>query len=250
MTVLHITASFDFAADDLHIHHATKGKALRLAESFENEYVALSLHGEYDEASSRFTAWSVETSDSLVCTGDKVPDLADVLIACQDLDLDPEAGAEPEEEEKVAATVVRELYKKLYKEASSTGRSCGDWLAEWLSVETLDDDGKFVVEDFDYILTANKVPMDGAWARLPLSGQKGWVGRYRMNGRQALEKAICLNGRVWNALGNEEQVPGDALATLRAKHAKWLAKQHKAAKAAADAVKEAVEGTEPETTDA
>ncbi len=121
-----------------------------------------------------------------------------------------------------SGNVVPEKYKTEYK-ARGNAAHCGDWLAIWL-------DGKFEIRDpaekkpifdadgFTEFLVANDVDMTGKWINLPTSGQKGWAGRYRMNGRQKLEKVVAVRGTVkWQ--GKDVKVPKPDLAILRRKHA-------------------------------
>lgn len=225
--------------EGVRVHHATIAKATKLAAMFAAEYPALSLSAETNEVA--VVAWNVhhhEREEALV-SGPKVPDLADVLDACEDEGLDPEDGPEAEEEEapKASGSVVPETYRRLYREASSNGQTCGDWLAEWLVLETHGQHG-LVVEDLTAIFVANDLDLSKGWGLLPTSGQKGWVGRYRMNGRQVLEKVVAKRGLVRQANGDAVFPPQDFLDTLRAKHSKWLAKEAKlleAAKATAGA---------------
>jgi hypothetical protein len=48
-----------------------------------------------------------------------------------------------------------------------------------------------------------------------------------MNGRQVLEKTVAKTGIVKDAQGTAVTPPEDFLATMRSKHAKWLAKEAK-----------------------
>jgi len=246
-TVAAITAS--------QLHHARLKKATKLAGILDAEYPAITLQTKRDEHG-RVTGWfathtateTLERTDTeendaheeaitrtSIYEGDKVPELADLLEVCEEKGLDPESGAD--EEEARSGSIVPEQYRKRYHESSSNGQSCGDWLAEWLTDQTWSAVNGLMVEDFTAVLNANGVDMTRPWARLPESGQNGWRGRYRMNGRQSLEKHVALNGYVYTAQGEEVEVPSDALAVLRERHAKWIAKQEKA-QAAADSLTE------------
>ena len=221
------------------IHHATRTKAEKLASILAAEYPVLSLHPSYNEDESAITGWTVlatmpdEEEATTIYVGAKVPDLADVLDACEDAEIDPETEVEDEEEEKSSGSVVPETYRARYREVSSNKQTCGDWLAERLVSDTHGIDG-FNVDDFTAILSANGVDMTAKWAQLPYSGQKGWIGRYRMNGRQVLEKTVALTGVYKDAHGNEVKPDADWLVSMESKHEKWLAKQRKEAKAALD----------------
>lgn len=219
------------------IHHATRAKAEKLSAILAAEYPVLSLHPAYNEDETAVTTWAViatmpdEDETTTIYEGAKVPDLADVLEACDDAGIDPETEVTDDEESKTSGSVVPETYRAQYRAASSNGQTCGDWLAERLVADTHGIDG-FRVDDFTAILNANGVDMSAKWAQLPMSGQKGWIGRYRMNGRQVLEKIVALRQTYIDAMGNEITPPPAWLLGMREKHSKWIAKQEKAAKAA------------------
>lgn len=222
------------------IHHATKAKAERLSDLLAAEYPVLSLRPIYEADGIKVTGFESVYTEQVERTGDdqpddvetvvlstkKVPELADIFAACEDLDLDPEA-IEPEEE-RASGSVVDVIYRRQYKEASTTGQSCGDWLAEWL-VRALDAEGKLDEWCFTGILSNNGVDLTAKWAQVATGRSPGWKGRYRMNGRQALDKRVALTGKLFDEAGQEHEVPADFLATLRSKHAKWIAKMEKQA---------------------
>jgi hypothetical protein len=210
------------------VHHATRAKADKLAAMLAAEYPAISLGAEYTEDETAVTGYwanhvAADGTIEGLYEGDKVPDIATLLDACEDAGLDPEEGAE---EPKVSGSVVPETYRKRYQSASSNGQTCGDWLAEFLVSET-HTGGVFSHEAFTELLVSNNVDMTKRWAQLPVSGQQGWVGRYRMNGRQVLEKIVAKQGFVLDASGTRYDVPEAAMSILRDKHAKWLAKEAK-----------------------
>ena len=109
----------------------------------------------------------------------------------QPVDLDDEEGDEP-----VSRNVVKPRYRQLYKERGNPNH-CGDWLAAELDGLFTGSDGKFDHEAFTACLRANSVDFSGKWADLPISGQNGWVGRYRMNGRQKLERVVLATGKLF-----------------------------------------------------
>lgn len=115
-----------------------------------------------------------------------------------------EQGFDPAEGEKVHV-VVPEHYKRLYAERGDRNH-CGDWLAVFLAGKFAGVDGRFAWQPFQIFLEENGVDLVGKWASLPTSGQKGWEGRYRMNGRQKLERKILENG-VLVYKGDEVEVP-------------------------------------------
>ena len=220
------------------LHHATRAKAEKLSAILSAEYPILSIHALLNEDESKVVEWHVlatmpgEEEATTVLVSERVPGLAEVLEACEEADIDPETEVEAEEDgEKLSGSVVPEVYRARYREASSNGQTCGDWLAERLVADTHGADG-FRVDDFTTILQVNGIDLDNKWGRLPMSGQKGWVGRYRMNGRQVLEKVVAIRGTYIDHSG--EQITPDAgwLEAMRSKHAKWIAKEHKKAKEA------------------
>lgn len=210
------------------LHHARLKKALKLATAFAADWQALKLDYATNEDDSMVIGWKVTHTggedEITIYEGDELPGLAEVLETCQDLDLDPEEGAK---EEKHSGSVVGENYRLRYAEVSSNGQTCGDWLAETLVSWTHSVADGFDVDAFRALIGHNGVDQTAKWAKLPESGQKGWIGRYRMNGRQALEKIVALNGVIYDPNGHKHEVPADELAALRSKHAKWLAKQEK-----------------------
>ena len=247
MTTIQVSVSTHFADYGAKVHHATATKAFRLASVFAAEYPALTLEAEVDEAASRVTSWTVccavysddEPDATEILTSDKVPDLADVLEACEEAGVDPEAGVEEEEEPVVSGSVVPEVYRARYRAASSNGQTCGDWLAEWLVDQTTNPEtGNLSVPDLTAIFEANDLDMTATWAKLPTSGQKGWVGRYRMNGRQSLERQVAVSQKLYDGRATEVEVPEGEMALLRAKHAKLIAKLEKQAKADVGATEE------------
>jgi len=189
------------------------------------------------------TSWTDGADEDrvIVLTTKKVPEIADIFAACDDMDLDPEA-LEAEEEDRTSSSIVPEHFRKLYRENSSTGRSNGDWLAERLATDTLGAKDKFIVEYFTQVLENNGVDLSGKWAQARFNLANGGSGRYRMNGRQVMEKTVAKQGVYFDALQVEHEVPADFLATLRSKHAKWLEKEAKKDAAAEAAIKETVEG--------
>lgn len=231
-------------APGIRMHHATRAKATKLAATLLAEYPKLTLeaidgddidHEVYTNECGGFVVTHVDGEE--VYSGDKVPELAEILDTAIEMGLDLEAD---EEEEKPSGSVVPEEYRIQYKEKSSNGQTCGDWLAEFLVGQTHNAQG-FNVEDFTYILNRNDVDMTAKWAKLPESGQPGWIGRYRMNGRQVLERLVAERGWV-NGIADRFIVPEADMAILRTKHAKHLAKlERAAAKAEAEAAKAATE---------
>lgn len=211
------------------IHHATRAKAERLFDLLVAEYPVLSLGVSYNEDVSKVTGFFVaydvegEVSDApvTVLESPKVPELADIFAACEDMGLDPEAI---EAEEVVGGSVVPETYRAAYKAQKNTaGQTCGDWTAIWLEDVCHGEDG-FSIPAFEEVLRRNEVDQSGAWARLPESGQKGWIGRWRMNGRQQLEKVFAVTGVAIDADGGKTDLPEGELMALQRKHEKFLAK--------------------------
>ncbi len=220
-------------------HHATKAKAQRLADALAAEYPALSLVAVQD-GENPVEGWVVfhtaedgtETTVLTTTEPKAVPELVAVLEACEEEGVDPEEGYE---EPSVGGSVVREEYRARYKTASASGQTCGDWLAEFLTSHCWSFSDGFHAEAFQQVLDRNGVDQTRPWAKLPQSGQKGWVGRWRMNGRQALEKHVAVAGEVVDPNGNTHKLPKKEAAALREKHAKYVAKQEKLAAEATQA---------------
>lgn len=145
--------------------------------------------------------------------------LADILEAADAAGVDLDAE---EEEEAERSIVVPSKYKEAYALRGNRNH-CGDWIAATLHGKfdkVVDGALAFDTDAFTVFLLANGVEMTGKWAGLPTSGQKGWVGRFRMNGRQKLEQVVAKRGTL--ILGAEEiEVPAEDLAILRNKHPKW-----------------------------
>lgn len=213
------------------MHHATRGKAERLAEMLKAEYPALKLlavgDSEPGDDTVRLSAWIVVAGDEeMWWTTKTVPEIADVLEAAEEAGIDPEEGAENEEPE-ASGSIVKSAYRKVYSEVSSNKQTCGDWLAEQLVSDTTDGEGRMDIDALIFILEANGVDMNAKWAQARHNQSQGWKGRFRMSGRIVLEKLVALNG-VYH--GPEGAIKPDAewLADARTKHAKWIAKQEKA----------------------
>lgn len=125
-----------------------------------------------------------------------------------------DTGLEEEDgiDEEQTSVIVAPEYKQQYRERGNLNH-CGDWLAELLARECTVMVGKrerFSVETFQSIIRENKVDETGAWAKLPASGQPGWQGRYRMNGRQKLAVKIAQTGQLLIS-GSHAVVPRDWL---------------------------------------
>lgn len=153
--------------------------------------------------------------------------------------LNPEAAEPPADDSEAEAdeapvrVVVAAKYKVEYA-ARGNANHCGDWLALMLDgmFETVIVDGDkagslFNHEQYAAFLKLNGVEMVGKWADLPSSGQKGWQGRFRMNGRQKLEKAILTSGVLRLLDGREVAVDTDWALAMQAKRPslklEWLA---------------------------
>lgn len=237
-----MTKTIDATLADLNIHHATKAKARRLQATFEADYPVLTLsfvplagddsrvdywvveYDIHDEHAGEYDENALRTYDA----GVKVPELQDVLAFFDEQGLDPELGFE----EGPSGSIVDDHYRVQYREVSTTKRCNGDWLAEWLAEQTLSGKLELQMETLEAIFSANGLDLTAPWARAAETQSRGWQGRYRMNGRQVLERVVALNGYVKDAAGEQVKVPAPDLAILRGKHAKWIAKQEKATKEA------------------
>lgn len=144
--------------------------------------------------------------------------------------LEDAASKELSFEDERDYVVVPIRYKQLYKERGNPNH-CGDWLSIWMDgrFAKLVNEGEgtktvFDAVAFEMFLRENGVDMDGKWASLPTSGQKGWEGRYRMNGRQRLEKRMAHTGKLFHG-GAEITIDPDFLNTIVAKHPVKKAKE-------------------------
>ena len=111
-----------------------------------------------------------------------------------------------------SAGVVKAKYHQLYRERGNP-RHCGDWLAKTLD-GVFDNGGSFDADAYAEFLRANGVEMVGKWAALPASDQPGWKGRFRMNGRQKLQRRVLKTGvllRIIDGKTVEEEAPIDWL---------------------------------------
>ncbi len=135
--------------------------------------------------------------------------------------LDTKAEAE-EETPAAKRDLINSSYRAAYRERGNPNH-CGDWLANELAGTFVGKDGKFSPDAFTDCLIANGVEMDGKWAKLPTSGQSGWQGRYRMNGRQKLERKVLANGFLTIA-GVDVQAPIEWLDKMAGKLPKVVVK--------------------------
>jgi hypothetical protein len=224
---------------------ATRAKAEKLYTTLVAEYPRITFEAVVDgnDVCTGFAAtFGKDAEDEhTLYEGAKVPSLAVLLDTCAEEGLDPTLPEE-EDEPRVSGSVVPEVYRAKYRTESSTGRSNGDWLAEQLAMDTLNGDQTLMLDDFRAVLLNNGIAMTGKWAMLPETGGRGWQGRYRMNGRQVLEKQVTKAGVYYDTTGTAHTPSEEWLTTMRTKHAKWLAKEAKREAAATAAVKSAVEG--------
>lgn len=232
-------------APSIQMHHATRAKATKLATTFAAEYAQLTLEATTDsnDVLTGFRVVFAKDTDEEqeIYSGEKVPSLAVVLDTCAEEGIDP-TPTEEEDEPRASGSVVPESYRAKYRLESTTGRSNGDWLAEQLANDTLDGKGNLQLEDFRAVLSNNGVDQTGKWARLPESGGRGWQGRFRMNGRQVLEKLVTKAAIYVDPIGARHTPSAEWLETMQTKHAKWLTKEAKREAAATEAVKSTVEG--------
>lgn len=171
------------------------------------------------------TDWAIQHGDQQLGVGTRLADaLKEALDACEEQGLDPSVapeGEEADEDEPTGRVIVAARYKAEYA-ARGNPNHCGDWLAGFMdgmfTKGMIDGKPLFDHEGFAAFLVKNGVELTGKWAALPESGQKGWQGRYRMNGRQKLEKVIVERGSVIHPDGTEIKVPADFLGALAKRH--------------------------------
>lgn len=212
--------TFAQAGDFLHPKAKTALQAAEVQRHLASDYPALTLK-QADDMDPRFTlVFTDPTTDeatTVIEAQDDVPSLAECLEATTEAGFDPEAQ-EPEEE-KDTGTVVNPRYRAIYKERGDPNH-CGDWLALQLKDRfTVVTDGREVFDPDAFIdfLRENQVDLTGRWAELPNVGTRGWQGRFRMNGRQRLEKVVAHRGTLVID-GEAVDVPTEELERLRAKH--------------------------------
>lgn len=171
--------------------------------------------------------WAIilTADDANIGMADRLADaLKEALDYCEENEIDPSVapeGTEADDEEPSGRIIVAARYKAEYA-ARGNPNHCGDWLAGFMdgmfTKGMIDGKPLFDHDGFAAFLVRNGVELTGKWAALPVSGQKGWQGRYRMNGRQKLEKVIVERGSVIHPDGTEIKVPADFLGTLAKRH--------------------------------
>lgn len=236
MSIAEDTGIIGAQAADKHsnvsIGHASAKVALDaaiLARTLEAEYPAIGIEnatdkdGDPDHAAGLVLRATEDGTEIATYADGVIPGLAEVLDAAIEAGIDPEEGAE---DDTGPVVVVAPKYKQRYADGGHP-EHCGDWLAYQLegafATSSINEKGKaveaFDVEAFTGCLTDNGIALEGKWAALPTSGQPGWQGRYRMNGRQKLERQVAACGELV-LHGETIEVPEEALEVLRAKHPK------------------------------
>lgn len=237
--------------DTIAMHHATRAKAEKLQAMLAAEYPRLSLspvpaeESDRDDGKEDLASWDVivdsDDDNTILATEDKhVPEIADILDACAEQEIDPTASDEDDEDQRQSGSVVAETYRQAYRVQSSTGTTCGDWLAERLTADTTGADGKVNIADLTHIFETNGLDLRAKWANPAKSN--GWQGRYRMSGRLALEKRIALARVYRDHQGAVIHPHAEWLDANDKKHAKFLEKEAKRAAAAEAAIRAAVGG--------
>jgi hypothetical protein len=109
------------------------------------------------------------------------------------------------------------LAKPNYK-AKGDVNNCGDWLAKLLKDHFLEDEGKkkavFQMDDFRACLKANGIALEGRWVE---NQNPGWQGRFRMNGRQKLERVVAEMSGV-TIEGEFHRAPNSFIGEMKARH--------------------------------
>lgn len=167
---------------------------------------------------------------SIICNGETVHEFgsnfdvdeifAETLELIEDLGvMDIAEGAS-----YVGYAVVPARYKAEYA-ARGNRDHCGDWLAKFMDgkfQKVVDGEFRFDPDAFEAFLRENDVSLSGKWAALRYSEARGSIGRWRMNGRQKLEKEIAISGLLVYK-GEKVEIPAEALEEIRAKHPKHSA---------------------------
>lgn len=237
-------------APSIKMHHATRAKAARLALMLETEYPRLSLvalegeaidHETFEYDLAGFEVRVDEEEVIIETEGKDLPELADIIDACAEQEIDPTSSGD-DEEEKFSGSVVKEAYRVLYREVSSNGQNCGDWLAERMVDDTTGADGHLNIDDLTALFEKNGLNLNEKWALGRFTQTRGWQGRYRMSGRIKLECLVTLNKMYVDPTGHQVLPPAGWLENMEAKHAKFLAKERKRIADAEKAIKSSVEG--------
>jgi hypothetical protein len=218
--------------------------AVLLADQLDKAYPSVTV--EYDAEIQSFVVWAPdpeltgELAELLVTP--EMPTMIEIRGMAEELNVDLtlpiENAADVEEEEDTPSSVVPIRYRVKYREEGHP-QHCGDWLANLLDgAFTLVIDGKitFDLDAFNKFLADNEVEFTGKWTKIPDTQKTGWAGRYRMNGRQKLEKILAVRGTIFIA-GRFQPIPEDVLAELKAKHPVKPAKEPKAKTAKAKPAK-------------
>lgn len=191
----------------------TVGEAEVVEEAVENLAEALESAAEAEAADERADAQEAATDAAAelgVVLAETAPEGAEDSEAADTEDDETEG-----EEEVTPRNVVKPHYRILYKERGNPNH-CGDWLAQELDGVFTGEGNKFDIVAFTKCLQDNGVEFSGKWAELPNSGQKGWQGRYRMNGRQKLERQVLSTGKLVID-GEAELAPVDWLTWMATK---------------------------------
>lgn len=191
------TTYFVFDADNITLSHTSAKRLVDLvtiAQALKAEYPRISIidDDEFVAHVARYVDEEGEAHELMVIVDDTDfrTLLADVLFECGELGFDPELGFK-EDRSMVVPTKYRENYA-----LAGDPDTCGDWVAIMLRGKFVSGEGKFDHVAFASFLSANGVELTGKWSVLPSSGQRGWQGRYRMNGRQKLEVALLVSGQL------------------------------------------------------
>ena len=208
--------------------------ALRLASRFAIEYPNLHVGGKNPESTTLIVFHRPEGENKPTplfdFDGKEMSDkeLDDIFATALDSATDNDLDTGETDELPNTGTVVAEKYREMYRERGNENH-CGDWLALYLDGKfDVEVDGKIVfdVDAFTEFLASNDVDMTGKWAGLVHSNNRGWQGRYRMNGRQKLEMVVAIRGSVIDG-GETVAVPTQDLEMLRDKHSIAIAKHEK-----------------------
>lgn len=150
--------------------------------------------------------------------------ITEALEAAQEADISLDGD---DEDEETVGNVVPEKYKIEYA-ARGNRDHCGDWLAKQLDgkfreIDPQTSDDMFSVSQFLDFLRDNGTDLTGKWVDLPNSGQHGAIGRFRMNGRQKLEKALARKTHL--IMGDRKiAIPAEVREELASKHPEPKAK--------------------------
>lgn len=173
--------------------------------------------------------WTISHRDDLdepLWTSRDMPSnaiLEDLQIACDERELDIEAGFDEDEEDQNTGSVVDASYKRQYAEDGHPGNN-GDWLNQQFALlKLVTIEGKKTRTDVQALNTVfadnGVISEDHAFGRAfhgTSPRTNGWEGRFRMSGGNMLRKRVADAGYLV-AFGEKHKAPADFVGRYRTK---------------------------------